>query len=96
MKLYKLKLKFIKNGDKFVKYETLLNSFKFVKICESWKFIQFMYICKTRKIKEYQSVKNCLVGHFSVKNLPRNLLKEAGPPPQMRSGPGYFSCRQNF
>ena len=51
-----------------------------------------MYICKTRKIKEYQSVKNCLVGHFSVKNLPRNLLKEAGPPPQMRSGPGYFSC----
>ena len=52
-----------------------------------------MYICKTRKIKEFQSVsKNCIVERFSVKNLPRNLLKEAGPPPQMRSGPGYFSC----
>ena len=61
-----------------MKYENLFN---------------FMYICLTRKIKEFQSVsKNCIEERFSVKNMPRNLLKEAGPPSQMRSGPGYFSC----
>ena len=56
-----------------MKYENLFN---------------FMYVCKKRKVKEFQSVsKNCIVERFSVKNMPRNLLKEAGPPPQMRSGP---------
>ena len=55
-----------------------------------------MNSCKVKCQNERISInwKICNVEYFSVKNLPRNLLKEARPPSQIKSGPRYFSCTQ--
>ena len=50
---------------------------------------------ETKMLVEAFSINyECNGDNFSVKNLPNNLLKEPGPPFQMRSGPGYFSCTE--
>ena len=81
-------LEIMKNGKNY-KLEKITKTTKNLKECmkitKSWNW-------KKSKIEASSMNYECNKDHFSVKNLPNNLLKEPGPPSQMRSGPGYFSC----
>ena len=69
-------LEIMKNGKKNKKLEKIKKTTNVWKLQnhENWKK------CKMQEAENYK----CNWEHFSVKNLPRNLLKEPGPPIQMR------------